>query len=64
MPDLSDVLKGLSLEQEVACTDPGNILLTACPGSGKTPNTDSQAGISGVSKTIFSKVKYSNNIYE
>ena len=36
MPDLSDVLKGLSLEQEVACTDPGNILLTACPGSGKT----------------------------
>lgn len=32
----SDILDGLSQEQQIACTAQNNILLTACPGSGKT----------------------------
>lgn len=36
MPDFFDILIGLSSEQEAACKAPENILLTACPGSGKT----------------------------
>lgn len=36
MPDFYDILKGLSTEQTTACKAPGNVLLTACPGSGKT----------------------------
>jgi len=30
------MLKGLNKQQEEAVTEPGNVLLTACPGSGKT----------------------------
>lgn len=36
MHDCSDILKGLSTEQVAVCKAHGNILLTACPGSGKT----------------------------
>lgn len=36
MPNFSDILKGLSPEQKAACKAIENILLTACPGSGKT----------------------------
>lgn len=36
MPDFSEILRGLSPEQEAACRTPKNVLLTACPGSGKT----------------------------
>lgn len=36
MSDFSDILSGLSPEQETACKAFENILLTACPGSGKT----------------------------
>lgn len=36
MTDFSDILRGLSPEQEAACKAPENVLLTACPGSGKT----------------------------
>lgn len=36
MPDFFDILNGLSVEQESACKAPENVLLTACPGSGKT----------------------------
>ena len=36
MPDFSDILRGLSPEQEAACKSLENVLLTACPGSGKT----------------------------
>lgn len=36
MPDFLDILNDLSLEQESACKAPQNVLLTACPGSGKT----------------------------
>lgn len=36
MPDFADILRGLSPEQEAACKAPENVLLTACPGSGKT----------------------------
>ncbi len=32
----SDILDGLSQEQQTACAAQNNILLTACPGSGKT----------------------------
>lgn len=32
----NDILDGLSQEQQIACTAQNNILLTACPGSGKT----------------------------
>ena len=31
-----DILRDLTTEQEAACTATGNLLLTACPGSGKT----------------------------
>ena len=31
-----DILDGLSQEQQTACAAQNNILLTACPGSGKT----------------------------
>lgn len=34
--DVKDILKDLSSEQKIACTTPDNVLLTACPGSGKT----------------------------
>ena len=33
---VDDILKELSPEQQAACTAPNNVLLTACPGSGKT----------------------------
>lgn len=33
---ISNVLKELSVEQQAACTALNNIVLTACPGSGKT----------------------------
>lgn len=33
---MDDILKELSPEQQAACTAPNNVLLTACPGSGKT----------------------------
>lgn len=36
MSDFADILRDLSPEQEAACTAPENVLLTACPGSGKT----------------------------
>lgn len=36
MHGLSDLLEDLSLEQQAACEESNNILLTACPGSGKT----------------------------
>lgn len=36
MPDFAEILRGLSPEQEAACQAPDNVLLTACPGSGKT----------------------------
>lgn len=36
MRDYSDILKGLSTEQAAVCEAHGNIILTACPGSGKT----------------------------
>jgi superfamily I DNA/RNA helicase len=36
VPDFSDILRGLSPEQEAACKALENVLLTACPGSGKT----------------------------
>jgi superfamily I DNA/RNA helicase len=36
VPDFSEILRGLSPEQEAACRTPKNVLLTACPGSGKT----------------------------
>lgn len=36
MPYFSDILRGLSPEQEAACKALENVLLTACPGSGKT----------------------------
>ena len=36
MIDVSDILSGLSDEQKSVCKDDENILLTACPGSGKT----------------------------
>lgn len=36
MHDCSDILKGLSAEQAAVCRAHGNVLLTACPGSGKT----------------------------
>ena len=36
MPDFADILRGLSPEQESACKALENVLLTACPGSGKT----------------------------
>ena len=36
MTDFSEILKGLSIEQKTACTTIGNVLLTSCPGSGKT----------------------------
>jgi Superfamily I DNA and RNA helicases len=36
VPVLSDILRGLSSEQETACKAIENVLLTACPGSGKT----------------------------
>lgn len=36
MHDCSDILKGLSVEQAAVCKAHGNIILTACPGSGKT----------------------------
>ncbi|HOT86105.1 MAG TPA: UvrD-helicase domain-containing protein, partial [Thermotogota bacterium] len=36
MPDFSDILRGLSPEQEAVCKALENVLLTACPGSGKT----------------------------
>ena len=32
---VDDILKELSPEQQAACTAPNNVLLTACPGSGK-----------------------------
>ena len=32
----NNVLKELSVEQQAACTALNNIVLTACPGSGKT----------------------------
>ena len=33
---MGNILKELSTEQQTACTAPNNIMLTACPGSGKT----------------------------
>jgi superfamily I DNA/RNA helicase len=36
VPDFAGILRGLSPEQEAACKAPENVLLTACPGSGKT----------------------------
>lgn len=36
MPSSAEILRGLSPEQEAACKAPENVLLTACPGSGKT----------------------------
>jgi len=33
---MGSILEALSPEQQIACTAPNNILLTACPGSGKT----------------------------
>lgn len=36
MSDFTDILRDLSTEQEAACKAPENVLLTACPGSGKT----------------------------
>jgi len=36
VPDFAEILRGLSPEQEAACRAPENVLLTACPGSGKT----------------------------
>jgi len=36
VPDFSDILRGLSPEQEAVCKALENVLLTACPGSGKT----------------------------
>ena len=36
MSDFSDILRGLSPEQKAACIALENVLLTACPGSGKT----------------------------
>lgn len=36
MPDFVEILRGLSPEQEAACKAPENVILTACPGSGKT----------------------------
>ena len=36
MTNSHEILRGLTTEQETACTSTGNLLLTACPGSGKT----------------------------
>jgi len=36
VPGFAEILRGLSPEQEAACQAPENVLLTACPGSGKT----------------------------
>lgn len=33
---MGSILEALSPEQQIACSTPNNILLTACPGSGKT----------------------------
>ena len=33
---MESILKELSTEQQTACTALNNIMLTACPGSGKT----------------------------
>lgn len=68
MPDLSDILKGLSSEQEVACTDPGNILLTACPGSGKTRTLTRRLAYQAIQKPFSQKwniaITYTNRAAE
>ena len=33
---MGSILEALSPEQQIACSTQNNILLTACPGSGKT----------------------------
>lgn len=59
---VDDILKELSPEQQAACTAPNNVLLTACPGSGKT-RTLTPIGIPGTPKIRFKKDKHSNYIY-
>ena len=54
---VDDILKELSPEQQAACTAPNNVLLTACPGSGKTRTLTHRLAYQVLQKSDSRKIK-------
>ena len=54
---VDEILKELSPEQQAACTAPNNVLLTACPGSGKTRTLTHRLAYQVLQKSDSRKIK-------
>lgn len=54
---IDEILKELSPEQQAACTAPNNVLLTACPGSGKTRTLTHRLAYQVLQKSGSRKIK-------
>lgn len=54
---IDNILKGLSTEQQNACTAPNNVMLTACPGSGKTRTLTHRLAYQVLQKPNSRKIK-------
>ena len=54
---VDEILKELSPEQQAACIAPNNVLLTACPGSGKTRTLTHRLAYQVLQKSDSRKIK-------